>query len=115
MFVSLEMGLPLRPRAGLFGARKSGEPRLDGSESPHEAACYQELSAIAAAHREVAVKSLLIEFVHMEQAIRGALIEGGILDVLADDPCTLLVAAAKEIEAIVVVMVIGMLVCVVML
>src|SRR5262249_7643934 len=104
MFVSLEMGLPPRPGAGLFGARKSGEPRLDGSESPHEAACYQELSAMAAAHREVAVKSLLFDFVHMEQAIRGALIEGGILDVFSNDPCTLLVATAEEIATVVMVM-----------
>jgi hypothetical protein len=51
----------------------------------------------------------------MEQAIRGALIEGGILDVLADYPRTLLVTTAEEIAAIVVVMVIGVLVCVVML
>src|SRR5262249_18948536 len=115
MHASLRMGLPLRLRAGLFGARKSSEPGLDGGESPHEAACYQELSAIAAAHREVAVKSLLFDFVHMEQAIRGALIEGGILDVLADYPRTLLVTTAEEIAAIVVVMVIGVLVCVVML
>src|SRR6516225_193882 len=48
MFVSLKMGLPPRPDAGLFGARKSGEPRLDGSKSSHEAARYEELSAIAA-------------------------------------------------------------------
>jgi hypothetical protein len=66
MFVSLKMGLPPRPGTGLFGARKSGEPRLDSSKSSHEAACYQELSAITAAHREVAVKSLLIDFVHVE-------------------------------------------------
>jgi hypothetical protein len=40
----------------------------------------------------------------MEQAIRGALIEGGVLDVPADDPGTLLVAAAKEIATVVMVM-----------
>jgi hypothetical protein len=66
MFVSLGMGMPPRPRAGLFGACKPGEPRLDCSERAHEAACYQELSTITATHREIAVKSLLIDFVHVE-------------------------------------------------
>jgi hypothetical protein len=51
----------------------------------------------------------------MEQAIRGAFVEGGILDVLADDPCTLLVAAAKEIAAVMMVMIMCVLVSVVML
>ena len=102
-------------RAGLFGARKSGEPWLDRGKCPHEAACYQELSAITAAHREIAIKSFLIDFIHVEQAIGGALIEGGILDVLADDPRTLLVAAAEEIAAIVVVMVMRVFVSVVAL
>ena len=69
MYASFRMDLPLRSRTGLFGTRKSGEPWLDRSERPHEAACYQELSAITAAHREVAVKSLLIDFVHVQQAI----------------------------------------------
>jgi hypothetical protein len=40
----------------------------------------------------------------MKQAIRRALIESGILDVLANDPGTLLVATAKEIAAVVTVM-----------
>src|SRR5262249_12814555 len=111
MHASLRMRLPVRPGAGLFGARKSGEPRLDRGERTHEAACYQKLAAITATHCEIAVKSLLIDFVHVEQAIRGALIESGILDVLADNPRTLLVATAKEISAVVVVMM--MLVCVV--
>jgi len=51
------MGLPLRLRAGLFGARKSGEPGLDRRERPHEAACYQELLAITAALRDSRQKS----------------------------------------------------------
>jgi hypothetical protein len=35
----------------------------------------------------------------MEEGIAGAIVEGGILDVLADDARTLLVAAAEEIGA----------------
>src|SRR5215472_14969810 len=101
MYASLRMRLAVRPRASVFGPRESGEPRLGRSERSHETACYQELAAITATHREVAVKSLLINFVHVKQAIRGALIESSILDVLADDARTLLVAAAKEIAAVV--------------
>ena len=44
----------------------------------------------------------------MKQAIRRALIESGILDVLANDPGTLLVATAKEIAAVVMVMMVMM-------
>jgi hypothetical protein len=56
----------------------------------------------------------------VEQAIRGALIESGILDVLAEDARTFLVATAKEIAAVVMVVVMMsvftpvMLVCVVL-
>jgi hypothetical protein len=35
----------------------------------------------------------------MEEGIAGPIVEGGILDVLADDACALLVAAAEEIGA----------------
>jgi hypothetical protein len=39
----------------------------------------------------------------MQQAIGGPFAEGGILDVLADDPGALLVVAAEEIAAVVIV------------
>ena len=106
--------MPPRRCAGFFRARQSGEPRFDRSERSHEAACYQELSAITAAHREVAVKSLLIDFIYVEQTIRGALIEGGVLDVFADDARALLVTAAKEIAAVVMVVRMHVLVSVVL-
>src|SRR5215472_11208106 len=116
MYASLRMRLAVRPRASVFGPRESGEPRLGRSERSHETACYQELAAITATHREIAIKSLLIDFVHVKQAIRGALIEGGVLDVFSNDPRTLFVAAAKEIAAVmVVVMMMGVPVFVVLL
>jgi hypothetical protein len=48
----------------------------------------------------------------MEEGIAGTIVEGGILDVLADDARTLLVAAAEEIGAGVMVRVVGVLISV---
>ena len=75
------------------------EPRLDSGQHTHEAARLQELAAPAAARRQIAVKSSLIDLVHVEEAIGGAIVKGGVLDILADDTCSLLVAAAEEIGA----------------
>jgi hypothetical protein len=47
----------------------------------------------------------------MEEAIGGAIVKGGVLDILADDPGSLLVAAAEEVGAGVMVIV-SVLVCV---
>ena len=52
-----------------------------------------------AARRQVAVERLLIDLVHMEKGIGGAIVEGGVLDVLTDDARAFLVAAAEEIGA----------------
>ncbi|WGR92946.1 hypothetical protein MTX20_34755 [Bradyrhizobium sp. ISRA435] len=41
----------------------------------------------------------MFDLVHMEKSVAGAIIEGGILDVLAYDARALLVAAAEEIGA----------------
>ena len=48
-----------------------------------------------AAGRQIAIESLLIDLVHMEEFIGSAIVEGGILDVLADDARAILVAAAE--------------------
>ena len=45
----------------------------------------------------------------MEEGIGSAIVEGGILDVLADDARALLVAAAEEIGAVVMMRVVGVL------
>ena len=65
-----------------------------------------------AARRQIAVESLLIDLVHMEEGIGGAIVEGGILDVLADDARALLVAAAEEIGAGMMVRMVGVLISV---
>src|SRR5262244_2836187 len=95
---------PLRPR-------QPREPWLDGGERGHEAAGLQELAAPMATRRQIAVKRLLIDLVHMEKGIGRAMVEGGVLDVLADDARALLVAAAKGIGAgVMVVMMVSVLV-----
>src|SRR5439155_19638465 len=93
------MGLALRRRAGLLRPRQAREPWLDRGERTHEAACLQKLAAPIAARRQIAVESLLIDLVHMEEGIGGAIVESGILDVFADDARALLVAAAEKIRA----------------
>ncbi len=65
-----------------------------------------------AARRQIAVESLLIDLVHMEEGIGGAIVEGGILDVPADDARALLVAAAEKIGAGVMVRMVGVLISV---
>ncbi|RZN34478.1 hypothetical protein CWO90_06620 [Bradyrhizobium sp. Leo121] len=99
MHATVRLGTAHRPGAGLLRLRKAGEPRLDSSQHPQKAARLQELPAPAATGRQVATKSFLIDVVHMEEAIRGAIVKGGVLDILADDTHSLLVAAAKEVSA----------------
>ena len=100
-----------RPARRLLCLRKAGEPRLDSCEHAHKAARLQELPAEAATGRQVAIKSFLIDVVHMKEAIRGAIVKGGVLDIFADDARSLLVTAAKKVGAGVMVIV-RVLVCV---
>jgi hypothetical protein len=41
----------------------------------------------------------MIDMVHMKEAIRDAIVKGGVLDILADDACSLLVTAAEKVSA----------------
>src|SRR5262245_59007542 len=99
MHAASAIGLALRRRARILRPRQPREPWLGRGQRTHEAACLQELAAPMAARRQIAVESLLMDLVHMEEAVGGATVEGGILDVLADDARALLVAAAEEIGA----------------
>ena len=85
-------------------SRQSAEPRLDRSKRTHEAARLQELAPPAAAGREIAVEALLIDRVHMEEPIGGTLVVYGVLDILAYYTRALLIAAAEEIGAAAMVM-----------
>src|SRR6516225_3906754 len=76
---------------------KLGEPRVDCRKRPHEAACPQELAAPTSARRQIIVEILLIDFVHMQETIRGATVKSAVLNVLTENPDTLYVSAAKEI------------------
>src|SRR6516162_8366750 len=77
--------------------RKLGEPRVDCRKRPHEAACPQELAAPTSARRQIIVEILLIDFVHMQETIRGATVKSAVLNVLTENPDPLYVSAAKEI------------------
>jgi len=88
------------------------KPGLHGSKGTHETARLQELAPPATAGREISVDRLLIDLVHLEKTVGGALVEDRILDVLADDARALLVAAAEEIGAAAVVMLVVMFVSV---
>ena len=83
--------------------REPGEPRPDRRERAHEAARPQQLPPHAAAGCQKAIEPLLVYLIPMQQTVGGPITEGGIFDVLADDPGALLVAAAKETAAVVMV------------
>src|SRR6516165_9911645 len=93
------MGNALVRCLGLLRPREPSEPRLDRGQRTHEAACLQELPTPAAASRQITVKGLLIDLVHMEETIGCAFIKDSVLDVLAQDTRALLIAASKEIGA----------------
>jgi hypothetical protein len=82
--------------------REVAEPRPDSSERAHETASPQQLAPQTAARSEETVEPLLVHLVHMQQTIGCFFAVSGVLDVLADDPDALFVAATKEIAAVVV-------------
>ena len=55
------------------------------------------------ARAQITIEPLLVDFVPVRQAVGALWRDGAILDVLADDPGALLVAAAEEVAAIVMV------------
>src|SRR5215469_12432412 len=87
----------LATRTRLTCSCKLGEPRVDCCKRTHEATCPQELAAPTSARRQIIVEILLIDFVHMQETIGGALVESAVLKVLAENPDILYVSAAKEI------------------
>ena len=91
----IRLGLATRTR--LTCSCRLPEPRVDCCKRAHEATCPQELAAPTSAHRQVIVEILLIDFVHMQETIGGAIVESAVLNVLAENPDTLYVSAAKEI------------------
>ena len=84
--------------------RELAEPGLHGGEQAHEAAGAHEAAARTSARRQVGVELLLVDFVHVQQAIRRALVERGVLDVLAQHAGAFLVAAPEQAAAFVMVM-----------
>jgi len=87
-------------RGRIAGARRVGElpePGPDRRERAHEAARLQQLTPCPPAGAQKTVQPLLLHFVHVQEPIRRPLVEGAVLDVLAEDPGALLVAATEEI------------------
>src|SRR5215472_16399213 len=91
------MRFALATRTRLTCSYKLCEPRVDCCKRAHEATCLQELAAPTSARRQIIVEILLIDFVHMQETIGGAIVESAVLKVLAENPDTLYVSAAKEI------------------
>src|SRR6516162_816659 len=87
----------LATRTRLTCSCKLGEARVDCRKRAHEATCPQELAAPTSARRQIIVEILLIDFVHMQETIGGAIVESAVLNVLAENPDTLYFSAAKEI------------------
>src|SRR5215469_2388892 len=89
----------LATRNRLTCSCKLGEPRVDCCKRAHEATCPQELAAPMSASRQIIVEILLIDFVHIQNTIGGSIVESVVLKVLAENPDTHYVSAAKEICA----------------
>src|SRR5215469_11928192 len=86
----------LATRTRLTCSCKLGEPRVDCCKRAHEATCPQELAAPTSTRRQIIVEILLIDFVHMQETIGGAIVESAVLNVLTENSDTLYVSAAKE-------------------
>jgi len=94
-----------RGRGRIAGARRVGElaePGPDRRERAHEAARLQQLTPCPPAGAQKTVQPLLLHFVHVQEPIRRPLVEGAVLDVLAENSGALLVAATEEPAAIVI-------------
>lgn len=79
------------------GPTQGAQQVVDCRKRAQDAARLQEFAAPASARRKIIVEILLIDFVHMERAIGGAIVESAVLNILAENSHTLLVAPTKEI------------------
>ena|SRR5260370_23852242 len=89
--------------AGSRRLSEFAEPGSDRGERAHEAARPQQLAPCPPACTQKAIEPLLLHFVHVQQPVCRPFIERAVLDVLADDPGALLVAAAEQGAAMVMV------------
>ncbi len=79
------------------------EPGPTAARAPIKLLVRSNCAAQLPAGGQKPIELLLVHLVPMQQPIGGPVVEGHVLDVLADDPGALLVAAAEEIAAIVIV------------
>src|SRR5205823_11733362 len=79
------------------------EPGSDRCERAHEAARPQQLAPRPPTRAQKTIQPLLFDVVHVQEPIRRPLVERTSLDVLPNHPGALLVAAAEQPAAIVIV------------
>src|SRR5580704_5379059 len=94
-----------RGRDRIAGARRQSElaePGPDRRKRAHKAARLQQLAPCPPAGAQKTIQPLLFDLVHVQQSVCRPFIERTSLDVLAEDPGALLVAAAEEPAAIVI-------------
>ena len=97
---------PGRGRGRIAAARRLSElaePGPDRCERAHEAARPQQLAPRPPACAQKAIEPLLLDLVHVQQSVCRPFIECAGLDVLAEHPGALLVAAAEQTAAVVIV------------
>src|SRR5205823_4934673 len=75
---------------------KPFEPGSDGRERAHKAACAQQLAPHPPACSQNTIEPRLVDFVHVQEAVRRPLVKRAVLDILADDPGTLFIAATEK-------------------
>jgi hypothetical protein len=81
------------------GARESVEPGANARERTHKAAGTKKTTTEVAASCEETVELLLVYLIHVQQAVGGALGEGGIFDIFTKHARALLFAASEEVSA----------------
>jgi hypothetical protein len=89
---------------GRLRLRELSKPWLYRSQQSHETAGAHQIAARAAARAQIGVQSFLVDFVCVQQTVRGSLLVCRVLDVLTQNAGSLLVAAAEQVAAFVMVM-----------
>src|SRR5260370_39601170 len=86
----------------IAGSRRLSEfadPGSDRGERAHKAARPQQLAPCPPACAQKTIEPLLLHFAHMQQPVCRPSIERAVLDVLAEHPGALLVAATEQAAA----------------
>jgi hypothetical protein len=94
------------PVVAAAGSRRLGEPAEPGSdrgEGAHKAARPQQLAPRPPTRAQKSIEPLLLHFVHVQRPVCRPSIERPVFDVLAEHPGSLLIAAAEQAAAVIMV------------